>query len=409
MDSRKKKTCRLTAEVITVRLDSGEDVSYLVNRKNWQTLQLTVLYALERRLTSQSATIKNTAQSLAYLYSCAIETDFPLDDYLSGRRAYDSSAFEHFVRRLFIYMQTGSADSKIAGVIKSRLAPDSFVVYWNNIYFFIRHWLERLFKNRRGELNETDMKRLSFSLKSVGDRFTEFASLPSRRQTLRVLTEKELLTVIEAFHPDSKLFREDVVKWRNWAIFLLLLDSGMRRGELLSFRLTGLPANPTSYRIIIRREPDALDDPRRYRPSVKSRSRELNILGRTIKYINRYVGFHRSDHGRSLFLFLNETSEKPLSISTLNSMFMKVSKATGIEVSPHTLRHTRHYYRLRELAKSNDDLEYAKEIVVREGGWSPVRGIPDTYTRQYFIDESNESAPLFLDEIISKIKPPSEC
>lgn len=86
MDSRKKKTRWLAAEVVTVRLESGEELAYLINKKNQQTLQLTVFYALERRLISQSSTIKNIAQSLAYLYSCAIETDFPLDDYLSGQR-----------------------------------------------------------------------------------------------------------------------------------------------------------------------------------------------------------------------------------------------------------------------------------------------------------------------------------
>jgi hypothetical protein len=78
-----------------------------------------------------------------------------------------------------------------------------------------------------------------------------------------------------------------------------------------------------------------------------------------------------------------------------------VSRISGIKVSSHVLRHTRHYYRLRKLDEEYG-YEKAKELVRAEGGWSAKAGIPYTYKRQYLIDMQNETAPLFLDAIMGE-------
>ena len=388
-------------DVVSIRLDSSEQLSYLVNRQTGELLPLTLAYALERRLDSQSSSVKNMMHSLANLYELALETDFNLDAYLSGEEEYDSEAFEAFVQSLFVFLMSGERSPRVAGAIQSKIQVGTFNNYWKNIFGYILFWLTKIFRRLKNRNWDVQARSLSHQMVSLQDRFGQYTSRTSPAQTLKLLNRYDLLKLFDSFTPDSSVFKEEAVQWRNWAIFLILLDSGMRKGELLNLQMADLPqAGGAGIKIV--RRPDASDDPRINRPRVKSAGRTVVLNLRTIAAIHQYITMYRSDFADSPFIFLNDDCTGPLSINALNEIFNKVSRVSGIKVSSHVLRHTRHYYRLQQLDKEFG-YEKAKELVRQEGGWSAKAGIPYTYKRQYLIDMQNATAPMFLDAIMREL------
>ena len=393
-----RKLYTYLVDVVSIRLDSSEQLSYLVNQRTGELLPLTFTYALERRLDSQSSTIKNIMHSLANLYELAFENDFSLDSYLIGEKEYDSEAFETFVQRLFVFLMSRDRSPIVVGAVTAKIQIGTFNNYWGNIIDYIFFWLNKTFRRLKSKYGEERVRSLTHKMASLQDRFDQYTPRISQPQTLRLLNKQDLLKLFDMFRPDSSAFREESVQWRNWAIFLTLLDSGMRKGELLNLRMSDLP-QPGSTGIKIVRRPDSPDDPRINRPRVKSSGRIVVLNRRTITAIHEYITTFRPDFAGSPFIFLNDDCIGPLSINALNEIFNKVSRISGIKVSSHVLRHTRHYYRLRKLDEEYG-YEKAKELVRVEGGWSAKSGIPYTYKRQYLIDMQNETAPLFLDAIM---------
>jgi integrase len=241
-------------------------------------------------------------------------------------------------------------------------------------------------------------------LNALAGRFRALSLTAPREQQLKLLSAEDLASVVAAFNPDTSVFSSEAVCWRNWTMFLVLLDTGIRKGALMGLRLEDLPIAPSTLLKIVRR-PDAVEDPRNDRPQVKTYSRSVTLSKTSIKAIHTYIEKYRPDHACSPYIFLNDSGDGPLSLQGLDSAFLKVSTFIDIHTTPHKLRHTRHYNRLIDLARAGE--ENFMEIVRVEGGWAPRNeytgrgGIPDTYKRQFLIDMANNTAPLFLDKILS--------
>ena len=391
----KYKKRLINIEIITTRLDSGENLSVLINKNNKQILPLTLLFSINRRYYCQSSTLKSIIQSLKYLYNYAIEVDFDIDFVLLESSQASINSLIEFIKTLFQYMQIESGSENDVINRYSRLEPDTFNLYWGHIREFVIFWIEKNYKRKQIEDNNFSVDRIKFQLNKLKINFDQYLNHKSRRQEVNILKKDQIQKLIEVFHPSNSIFMTETTKYRNWAIFLLLIDSGIRKGELLNLQLKQLPQAPESILQIVR-NPDNVNDPRIDRPRVKSYGRDLSINKVTIYWIQYYIMHFRYDYANLPYVFLNENCDKPLAIQSLNSVFKKASNLIGFKVSPHMLRHTRHYFRLKELGW--DD---GKEIVRLEGGWSPVAGIPETYRRQYEIEESNKTAPFFLDKLLS--------
>lgn len=391
-----RKSSLIYVDVHKSYLDSGEPLWLLKNKQEQEILPLTLLYSVERRNEAASSTIETEMRGIAYLYEHAFRQGFPLDAYLR-LSPFDTPSLVNFIRSLFVYLQTGESNENVAGAVHSRIAPATFAGYWNIIKGYVMRWIEwSLVKNKFDK--ENDVETLCKNILHLEDRFSQFVSRTPPKLHLPVLHENDLNKVIKAFHPDSDTFKDETVKWRNWTIFLLLLDSGIRIGELLNLYVSDIPRGRDAM-ISITRRPDNPADPRARPARVKSRSRKITVSNRTIATLNQYITDYRSDHAGVAFLFLDDESNKPLAYSTVKSAFDTVGENTGIKVKPHTLRHTRHYNRLLEMG-----LQKGKDIVCFEGGWSPVSGIPETYIYQYKLDQSNKTAPFFLDNLIKRVK-----
>ena len=116
--------------------------------------------------------------------------------------------------------------------------------------------------------------------------------------------------------------------YRNMAVILTLLDTGLRVNELIALKLKNIWLDDGLVKVM-----------------GKGNKERLVPLGREIrKIIWRYVNHHRPESAQPSLdnLFLNRDG-KPLTKNSIDSMMSRYGKLaglTGIRCSPHTLRHT---------------------------------------------------------------------
>jgi integrase/recombinase XerD len=187
-------------------------------------------------------------------------------------------------------------------------------------------------------------KRLDPALARVPDRHQPFMGRASRQQpTRRTVTVKQPRrlprpvdeSVLEQFIGSLK-------RLRDLAVFLLMLDGGLRPGEVLSLHL-----DDVSYgrrRVTVRKRDD---HPR----GVRSKSRTERVVDlhepRTLEAVSRYVMHERPLDATSPFVFLvggkGTRRLEPLGYDAVVRLFARRLDKLGLrtpETTPHALRHT---------------------------------------------------------------------
>jgi site-specific recombinase XerD len=187
-------------------------------------------------------------------------------------------------------------------------------------------------------------RRRDQAARRVSDRHQPFTGLSSRQRPIRRLVGVRRPRRLPRPMADDDLeelfasFR----RWRDRAVFLLMLDGGLRPGEVLSLHL-----NDVSYgrgRVLIAKRDD---HPRGVRG--KSRIERFVDLAdpRTLDAVNQYVTGERPRQSGSPFLFLvggnRRTADQPLSYDALVRLFARHLDHLGrrtASTTPHALRHT---------------------------------------------------------------------
>jgi integrase len=226
-----------------------------------------------------------------------------------------------------------------------------------------------------------------------------------RRQKVRSLPAGVVEDLYELTWPGSARnpFRTDRARHRNFALFLLLLHQGLRRGELLILPVNAVRddrdhrTGALRYWIDVTTNPYEHADPRACAPSIKTEysERPMPVAEPVVVSLETYVNNFRGRQGHS-FLFASQ-ERRPLSVNAVNDVFRTLSDhlspAAGRElwrlrrerwISPHDLRHTCAVVRLRQLVSSGVALEDAIEMLRGFFGWAPESDMPRLYARAYF-------------------------
>jgi integrase/recombinase XerD len=182
------------------------------------------------------------------------------------------------------------------------------------------------------------------ALALLTDRHRPFAGAASRQQPtsreVRVRLPVRLPRPLSA--PDVVALLDSMRCLRDLAMVLLMLDGGLRPGEVLGLHLDDLSYGRR--RVTVRKRDD---HPRGARG--KSRSeRVVDLLeDRTLDAVNRYVLHERPLEAQSPFVFLvggkGPRRGEPLSYAALARMFARRLDAVGLrspDKTPHALRHT---------------------------------------------------------------------
>ncbi len=187
-------------------------------------------------------------------------------------------------------------------------------------------------------------QRVDHALGRVPDRHQPFVGASSRQQPVRraVRVRLPLRLPRPMSTPDIESVLESLTTLRDLAIFLLMLDGGLRPGEVLCLQLDDISYGRR--RVTIRKRDN---HPR----GARAKSRQERIVDlhepRTLDALNRYVLHERPLDADSPFVFLvggnGPRRQQPLSYQAVVRGFARRLDRLGIrtpETTPHALRHT---------------------------------------------------------------------
>jgi site-specific recombinase XerD len=146
--------------------------------------------------------------------------------------------------------------------------------------------------------------------------------------------------------------------FRNYAIILLLCDTGIRLGELCNLRLEDfhLGVGDESYISVFGKG---------------RKERHVGVSALVAKCLWKYISVHRQADGEETRLFVGR-SGKPLAPSAVQDMLKQIKRRIGLEgvrVSPHTFRHTFSVLYMKsggKLERLSRELGHSKLVVTEE-------------------------------------------
>lgn len=202
------------------------------------------------------------------------------------------------------------------------------------------------------------------------------------------LSEDETSRLLAVVHPDSpnNPWKRGFVRLRNWLIVVLLLATGMRRGELLGLQIGDLHSSQPKLRII--RRADAAEDLRRNQPNTKTNDREIELSPIIMKRLWSFVNTERRviKAARKVPQIFVSDEGDALSQSSIDKLFTQLRQACpDLSVRPmsHVMRHTwndRFSEQAEAFGLSDAVEEKARNL---QQGWSDNSAMAATYARRY--------------------------
>lgn len=254
--------------VLHLVLDSGERLPCLVDATTWIPARVALRWAMRyRRYRVQSSTLASNLRVLVKVYRWTQEiAGFDLDDRLTHGRTLQNREIESLAR-------------SFRGIGAHELDTGAFDQHLAILEDFLKWSLDS--ENRGGrkslELRELaqERNRIELILRSLrsgaraADRIEplEETEIQSIRNAIGPRRDAQGLMMFPGtFSPHTRL--------RNWLMFEVALELGIRRGELLKLRLDSLPRGADDGIRILRR-PDDPHDSRSKEPAVKTAERVI--------------------------------------------------------------------------------------------------------------------------------------
>lgn len=218
-----------------------------------------------------------------------------------------------------------------------------------------------------------------------------------RGQIRHGLDDDERCALLDAINPASEAnpWRDQAVRQRNLLMITLLLQLGLRRGELLALRIEDVNLQKGQIRLI--RRPDNSRDSRRRQPVLKTQGRLLDLRSDAIDLLSTYILQVRAEapararrHG---FLFVNLRTGGELSASTIEKIFHRLRELPGLptKLTCHVLRHDWN----ERFSRAMDDagVAPARERQLRRylQGWSSDASAI-VYTQRHVRTRANEAS-----------------
>lgn len=210
------------------------------------------------------------------------------------------------------------------------------------------------------------------------------------------LSTEETVLLLETVNIESEQnpWKSEFIRIRNRLVVHLLLNLGLRKGELLGIKIGDI--NLAKNEITIHRRADDSDDPRPIQPNAKTNARILYIDQELGSALHTYIVKFRSTVGnarRHPFLFVSNGSGAPMSIASLDVVFLDIKNKFPSKferLSPHILRHTWND-KFSEVVDKHE-IGQAREEEARSYamGWKPGSGTAKMYTRRHVRKKANE-------------------
>lgn len=212
------------------------------------------------------------------------------------------------------------------------------------------------------------------------------------------LSEEEIKKLFQLLEIEGSQnpFQKDV-QVRNRLIFTLLLNCGLRAGELLNLKVNDL--NPRSYTLSIFRRHDCIEDRRLNQPLVKTGERQIPLCDELAMEIFDYIDNYRDKYTKKKkhdFLFVTHSSCKtagePLSVSAYEKIVSTIKKTNPElkNLSGHKLRHSWNYFYSNEIDDSNLESSRKSELRCYLMGWSKDSKMSENYNFKHISMKEKE-------------------
>lgn len=376
-------TNRLTL-VVNRFLDETKKIRFIVINRltNVPTIGLSI-YEFSRMVSGSSpnSTCKELNQ-LVYLYSWASLNGVDLDSLLlrgGGMSEVHIRKFTHWLRE----RKTVSGKPLTAKTYNSTVDKCSSFCSW------MRTWQEKPDIGSNSIISQIqldEVEKQSWRNRKLRDRASKMA--PD-------LEEKEIAAIQGYLKPELEGLSGDKlqVASRDYLIWRLAIEMGLRISEILALRLQDCPQRGRNYISIVRIEERGHDyiDPRgAYSPRPKTLSRDLGFiidntsLPRLIQdYISKFR-YKKTQGGTKQFvldhnfLIVAQNTAAPLSIYSAESIGKKI--AINSEVRSFHWHIARHAFFNRAYAAVADDKSHLSDLIYY-GGWSNQKSL-NTYIQR---------------------------
>ena len=400
-------------KLIQCRFSSGQRVPLLVQTGDAAPLPILVPFIyvqlkLRYRAYNTAAAHLRAIQAF-YIY--AKSRDLNIDD------AILACQFESILALLdgyAIWLQSGrQADNLVARIGKAETAPFPQIdprtrdQYLRLLKQYLSWCVTRYIP--RARQNSTTLANIEVAFADVADvierRFeSHIINARPDRSRYRSLTDTQLQIIHTLIRPgDAENPFPERLQLRNWLMIELLLETGIRRRELLKLYTTDInQGSQHAYVSINDREHDP-SDPRAEEPALKTHGRTVGISAQLYEVYEHYIQGERRPlrNGKPMkllyrYLFISDRG-RPLSIRALSNvldrLFLTIELAhPGLlpTLSAHDFRHT---FADRFLAylveKRGHDLERATNELRRVCGWSDTSAMPRRYASRYLTESAN--------------------
>lgn len=280
-----------------------------------------------------------------------------------------------------------------------QITPSTYndrMVYVGNYVVWLCDYLSdqdgRVFPEKRESIEKigTDFRAILKSMKSVEPNTAFDAS--------KSLINKDIRTILEIAKPQSSSnpWVGTPAQIRNFAIICVLLDTGLRTGELLSLKLKDIIMGKQGAKgLRVKRRQGSKDDPRKRQPGAKRSEREVPLSDGAFKALDLYVSSVRNTIARASqtdYLIIsvgNKSSGVPL--SSITPITDSIRDRTGINLTPHRLRHTATWrYCVAQKKQGRKWDEFVEQLCLKFGWSSPESPSVRHYARRYLKDEMFE-------------------
>ncbi len=375
---------------ITRFVDGNRRIRFVI--QDLETLQpiksLSVYEAYLSKKHKSPNTVFDALQKLAYVFTYAKQFRIVIDTLLmTGEmlEARDVNSFNFWLsERINVKSQKKIAQKTINSILGQtskafRWFADQYAVF-------------------EGRSSERTIK-LRLYKNEIAEKFSEKIMSVKSKPMADDLTDDEIKKIDEFLFPENrrknfpKLSEAQLI--RDYLIWRLVIEFGLREGEILALRLEDCPHKHQDYIKIVRvdgRGDDYIDPRGAYAPRPKTLGRELGFVYENTeikKLLNEYITKHRRrrvvEHGKKFlkpifdvpsFLILSHKNDAgtPLSLSSLLDIAKTIRVNTGIpHFHWHIGRHAFFNRRYEEIMalKHKDEERYKNRLndLIYYGGW----------------------------------------
>lgn len=265
-------------------------------------------------------------------------------------------------------------------------------------------WFAEQYATFDGRASEREIK-LKIYKQAIKDRFNDKHIRTRQKKVADDLSEEDISEIENFLRPELRMKQESELSAaqavRDYLIWRLIIEFGLREGEVLALRLEDCPHRGQNYIKVVRIEERGADyiDPRSiYAPRPKTLSRELGFILQNSpvpKLISDYTTKYRrrkvKKHGRSVFqpvldnpafLILSHKNDRatPLAGSSIQDIAKKIREKTSVKhFHWHLGRHAffnRSYASIVDF-KDKDGETYKDRLkdLVYWGGWEDEKSL----------------------------------